>query len=187
MTGAAPVGREVVSAAAMQAGLDRLAAAIQPVVDSDECVLLGVMHGGMYPLMELARRLQGDFLLDYCHATRYRGGTTGKEIIWERAPSAEIAGRHVLVVDDILDVGATLEAVLAACRRQGAATVSSVVQVVKDTALRPAERQADFSTGITVPDAYVYGCGMDVAGHWRHLPAIYEWPEGRALPGIATP
>lgn len=170
----------------MQAGLDKLAAQLQPYIDARDCVLLGVMNGGIYPLMELAARLQGDFLLDYCHATRYQGSTTGAEIVWLRAPSSRLRDRCVFVVDDILDIGDTLVAVVAACREQGAAEVYSAIQVVKDTPLRPPERHPDFWTGITVPDVYVYGCGMDVAEHWRHLPAIYAWPEGMKLPGGAA-
>jgi len=173
----------IISEPEMQAGFDRLAAAIQPLVDSDDCVLLAVMNGGIYPLMELARRLSGDFLLDYCHATRYRGATSGADIDWLRSPPESVRGRTVLLVDDILDIGDTLEAVVTACRAAGAAAVHSVIPVVKETAARPAGRSADFTAGIVVPDVYVFGCGMDVAGRWRHLPAIYEWPEGLPLPG----
>lgn len=178
-----PRAREVISAEQMSAGFDRLADAVQPLVDSRDCVLLAVLNGGVYPLMELARRLSGDFLIDYCHATRYRGATTGEDIEWLRRPPASIRGRTVLLVDDILDIGDTLQAVMDACQEAGAAVVRSVIPVIKDTPARPAGRGVDFTADIIVPDVYVFGCGMDVAGRWRHLPAIYEWPEGLALPG----
>jgi len=178
-----PRAKEVISAADMEAGFDRLAAAIQPLIDAGDCVLLGVLNGGIYPLMELARRLQGDFLIDYCHATRYRGATSGNDVQWMRRPPESIRGRTVLLVDDILDIGDTLEAVLEACTDSGAAVVHSVIPIVKDTPARPAGRRPDFTAGIVVPDVYVFGCGMDVAGRWRHLPGVYEWPEGLALPG----
>ena len=178
-----PRAEEIVPAAEMQAGFDRLAAAIQPLVDGGDCVLLGVLNGAVYPLMELARRLRGDFLIDYCHATRYRGATSGKDVHWLRRPPESICGRTVLLVDDILDIGDTLEAVVEACAAAAPAAVYSVIPVIKDTPERPAGRSPDFTAGIVVPDVYVFGCGMDVAGRWRHLPAIYAWPDGLPLPG----
>ncbi|MBT8421697.1 MAG: hypoxanthine-guanine phosphoribosyltransferase [Gammaproteobacteria bacterium] len=182
-TGLDPRAPEVISAEEMRAGFDRLAAAIQPLIDSEDCVLLAVLNGGVYPLMELTRRLHGDFLFDFCHATRYRGATTGAAIEWLRRPPESVRDRTVLLVDDILDVGDTLDAVVSACREAGAVAVHSVIPVVKDTPARPPGRTADFTAGIVVPDVYVFGCGMDVAGRWRHLPAIYEWPENLPLPG----
>ena len=83
----------------------------------------------------------------------------------------------MLLIDDIFDEGITLAAVAAACREAGAAEVHTVIQVVKDRPRDAAVGEPDFTTGLTVPDVYVYGCGMDLRGRWRHLPAIYEYRE----------
>ena len=77
-----PPGELIITAEEVAAGLDRLAAQLQPVVNKQGCTLIGIMTGGMYPLMQLAERLVGNFLIDYCHATRYAGATRGGEIDW---------------------------------------------------------------------------------------------------------
>jgi hypoxanthine phosphoribosyltransferase len=168
-----PAADEIISAAAISAGFDQLAGKIQPLVDEGECVLLGVMTGGLYPLVRLSDRLTGDFVVDYCHATRYEGGTEGKTLRWLAEPHTELAGRNVVIIDDIFDAGITLQAVADFCRQAGAARVSTAAMVVKDRPRSASMGLPDLGTGLTVPDRYVFGCGMDLAGRWRHLPAIY--------------
>jgi hypoxanthine phosphoribosyltransferase len=168
-----PSAEELIAAADVDAGFDRLAASLQPVIDSDPCLLLGVLTGGMYPLIRLAERLQGDFLLDYCHATRYAGGTEGHELIWEAMPHFDLAGHTVVVVDDIYDAGLTMQAVADHCRQNGAARVLTAVMLIKDRDRSADLVLPDYDAGLRVPDRYVFGCGMDLHGRWRHLPAIY--------------
>jgi hypoxanthine phosphoribosyltransferase len=168
-----PQADEIASAAQMALGFDRLASSIQPLIDEGSCVLLGIMTGGLYPLVRLADRLVGDFVIDYCHATRYEGGTEGKILQWLEQPHADLKGLTVIVIDDIFDAGITLQAVADFCREAGARRVATAAMVVKDRPRSEAMPLPDFDTGLTVPDRYVFGCGMDFAGRWRHLPAIY--------------
>jgi hypoxanthine phosphoribosyltransferase len=108
---------------------------------------------------------------DYIHATRYRGTTAGGGIEWRALPASGVAGRTVLVLDDILDEGPTLAAIRQRLVSLGAQEV--LTAVLADKAIgRPKPLAADF-IGLTVPDRYVFGCGMDVHGAWRNLPAIY--------------
>ena len=163
----------VLSAAEVTAGIERLATGLQVLIDSEDCVLLGVMNGGLIPLARLAERLQGDFLIDYCHATRYRGAREGGQLVWERTPSLSLNDRCVIVIDDIWDEGTTLAEVAAHCAAAGAAAVATAVLFIKD---RPRSENAvppDFDAGLHVPDRYVFGCGMDLDKRWRHLPAVY--------------
>jgi len=171
--------REIVSAEKVQAGLDHLAQQLQPLVSQSGCLLLGIMTGGLYPLMQLTGRLQGDFLLDYCHATRYLNNQAGEELHWLRRPPEIIAGKTVVVVDDIFDAGQTLTGVVEACKAGGAKEVFSAVLVVKQIERAADIGPPDFTAGIKVPDCYVFGCGMDYAGHWRHLSAIYTLEKAR--------
>ena len=172
-----PAGSELVADAdAVDAALDRLAATLQPEVDAGDCVLLAVLLGGMIPAARLAGRLRGDFLLDYCQVTRYRGGRQGGELDWLQPPQADLRGRSVLVVDDIYDEGITLDFVAAECRRRGASRVLTAVLAHKKTG-RMSLKGPDH-VGLEVPDRYVFGCGMDLAHRWRHLPAIYAAKDG---------
>lgn len=86
-------------------------------------------------------------------------------------PRADVTGRTVLLLDDILDEGITLAAIKERLLAQGAARV--VTAVFADKAIgRNKPIEADF-IGVTLPDRYVFGFGMDVKGAWRNLPAIY--------------
>ena len=96
-----PDAEQILSAAEVAAGFDCLAAALQPVIETADCVLLGILNGGMFPLMQLAERLEGDFVIDYCHATRYVGGTEGRALTWLERPHVVLAGKTVIVIDDI--------------------------------------------------------------------------------------
>ena len=86
-------------------------------------VFLTVMHGALPFAAQLALGIGArglDIEMDYLHATRYRGATSGGELLWKRRPETALRGRHVLLVDDIVDEGHTLDAVRAWCAGQGA-------------------------------------------------------------------
>lgn len=168
-----PDSFELVDAGRMRRGFDHLAAKLQLLINDTDCVLLGVMNGGLYPLLQLIQRVRGDYLLDYCHVSRYGDQRLGGDLQWLRRPPETVAMRTVIVVDDIFDEGYTLNAVADACRAAGAVQVYTAVAVTKENPRRGSVCLPDYSTGIAVPDVYVFGCGMDLAGRWRHLPAIY--------------
>jgi hypoxanthine phosphoribosyltransferase len=135
-------------------------------------LVLAVMLGGMIPTARLLSRLDFPLDIDYVHATRYRGATRGRDLVWLARPTTPLDDRVVLVVDDIFDEGLTLAAILDDCRARGAAEVLSAVLVDKAHERKAALKRADF-TGLTVPDRYVFGCGMDYHGHFRNLRGIY--------------
>jgi len=159
---------EVVAAA-----VDRMAQSIRRDLSGRDPLVLVVMVGGMVPAVWLLERLDFPHQVDYVHATRYRGATRGgTSLEWRARPPADVAGRDVLVIDDILDEGFTLAAILEACREQGAASVRSAVLVKKIHDRCVAGLQPDY-VGVAVEDRYVFGCGMDYHERYRQLPAIY--------------
>ena len=157
---------------AVEAALDRMAAEITARLAGSNPVLLCVLTGGIIPAGKLAGRLDFPLQMDYLHATRYRGATRGGELRWIAHPSIELRDRAVLVVDDILDEGGTLAAILEHCREQGASAVYSAVLVDKLHDRKYHGIHADF-TGLTVPDRYVFGYGMDYKSYLRNAPGIY--------------
>ena len=167
-----PDAEKIISSAEVEQALAKMAAQLQPIVDEGNCVLLGVMLGAMLPLTRLSQLLHGDFMLDTCHATRYQSGLSGKELSWLKQPSVDLTGRTVIVVDDIFDQGITLEAVVAAASSNQAKRVYSAVLASKLHDRQLSDYRPDFCA-LTVPDRYVFGCGMEYRGHWRHLPDVY--------------
>jgi len=160
----------------VDAAYDRMAAEITETLDGSNPVMLCVMSGGLVPTGELFTRLNFPVELDYVHATRYHGTQGGTELNWIARPAHSLQGRSVLVVDDILDEGVTLAAILDFCREQGAGAVYSAVLVEKQHDRKSPGLKADF-IGLNIEDRYVFGCGMDYHGYWRNLPAIYAVPE----------
>lgn len=166
----------VSDAAAVDAAYDRLAAALRAEYAGKNPLVLTVMIGGLVPAAEILKRVDFAFELDYLHATRYRGATTGGGLLWKRQPDTSLEGRHVLVIDDILDEGHTLVAVRKALLEFSPASLKVAVLADKKHDRRAPEAHAEF-IGLTLPDRYVFGCGMDYKEYWRQLPAIYAVKE----------
>ncbi|MEJ2643663.1 MAG: hypoxanthine-guanine phosphoribosyltransferase [Gammaproteobacteria bacterium] len=160
------------TAAEVDAALDRMAARITQSLGDRNPIVLCVMTGGLVPAGQLITRLDFPLQLDYLHATRYRGDTRGGTLHWITRPTFDLKGRSVLVVDDILDEGLTLSAILDFCREQGAREVYSAVLVDKHHDRRPEPIHADF-VGVEVGDRYVFGYGMDYKGYLRNAAGIF--------------
>jgi len=170
----------ICSAEFVSAAIARVAQEITDKLSDRFPVVLSVMGGAIVFAGQLLPQLRFPLDLDYIHATRYRNTTRGHELQWKVLPKADlIKGRVVLVLDDILDEGHTLQAVRTKLLEMGAAEFYSAVLTTKDTG-QPKPIQADFS-GLTLPNRYVFGCGMDVLGMWRNLPAIYALKETSGL------
>ncbi len=162
----------------VEAALDRMAARIGADLGERDPLILCVMMGGLIPAARLLARFDFPLQLDYVHATRYRGDTRGGELHWKCRPETPLEGRVILVVDDILDEGWTLAAILEDCRRRGAQEVRSAVLVHKRHD-RKAPVSADY-IGVEVEDRYVFGYGMDYRGYLRNAPGIYAVREERS-------
>lgn len=149
----------------------RVASEISGAMGDSFPLVLQVMRGATVFCGQLLPLLDFPLELDYLHASRYGSATRGASIQWFVAPREDVVGRHVLVVDDILDEGITIAAVRDTLIENGARSVRIAVFCEKDTG-RAKPVQADF-VGLHVPDRYVFGFGMDVRGVWRNLPAVY--------------
>ena len=161
--------------AAVQTALGEVATAITARLADKYPLVLCVMTGGVVFCGQLMTRLAFPLDFDYLHATRYGPETQGGKISWRTAPWTSVKGRSVLVVDDILDEGVTLAAVKESLIRLGAAEVLTAVFADKLNG-KQKPLAADF-VGLTVPDRFVFGYGMDAGGVWRNLPAIYAMKE----------
>jgi hypoxanthine phosphoribosyltransferase len=155
----------------VQAAVDRLAAAVNRHYGDRPIVLLGVMTGAILPMTWLATRLRMPLVMDFVHATRYRGGLHGAELEYRVPPRLNLADCDVLVVDDIFDEGNTLAAIRGSLEKRQAGSVHMAVLVRKIHDRGLPRDYVDF-VGLDVPDVYVFGCGMDAYEEWRHLEEI---------------
>lgn len=155
----------------VEAAIKRMASEITASLHDENPVVLCVMSGALIPAGILLTHLDFPLELDYIHATRYCGNTSGKTINWLARPRTSLRDRTVLVVDDILDEGITLAEILNDCRQQGARKVLCAVLVEKKHERKNGLR-ADF-VGLEVADRYVFGFGMDYKEYLRNAPGIF--------------
>ncbi len=164
----------LVSADEVRVAVDRVSVRLSLRLQEANPVLLAVMNGALPFAGMLLPRLNFPLEVGYLHVGRYRDATRGGELVWHARPTGDLDGRTVVLVDDVLDQGTTLAALLDWARAAGAAEVLSVVLVDKQVATaRPV--RADF-VALQCPDRYLFGCGMDFQGYWRNLPDIHALP-----------
>lgn len=163
------------SAAAVSAAVSRIARDITAALGGKFPLVLCVMRGAVVFAGQLLPQLEFPLEFDYLDVRRYGDTTRGGEIEWRALPGTAVAGRTVLVLDDILDQGGTLAAVREKLLAAGANRVYYAVLAEKETGGAKPVR-ADF-VGLRVPNRYVFGCGMDVGGAWRNLSGIYALKE----------
>ena len=169
-------GAEVIhSAEVVAAAVSRLASEITEKLGDTNPLLLCVMSGGVPFAGQLMTQLNFPLEFDYMHVTRYGQETSGGALSWRSAPWTSVKDRTVLILDDILDQGVTLAAIVERMKQLGAKACYTAVATDKlNGKTKPIK--ADF-VALTVPDRFVFGYGMDVRGNWRNLPAIYAMKE----------
>lgn len=168
----------VYDTAAIDSAINRLAQRLTERLDDPAPLVLCVMQGGLMFTAKIMSLLPLAAEFDYIHATRYGESTTGEALQWLAYPKNKLENRTVLILDDILDEGHTLNAIEAYCRDQGAKEViSAVLLQKKHERLKPVMR-CEF-VALEVDARYVFGYGMDYRGKLRHLNSIYAVPARR--------
>ncbi len=136
--------------------------------------LLVVLRGAFVFAADLARRLGAlgvELTLDFCRVSTYGDDTEPGVPAVELPDAAALAGREVLIVEDILDTGFTLAALRRAIAQQATPRSLGSVALLSKPARRRIRIEADF-TGFVVPDRFLVGYGLDHAGRYRQLPYI---------------
>ncbi len=134
-------------------------------------LVLGVMGGAVVFTGSLLPQLTFPLEFDYIHVSRYGDDDVGGQVVWKVVPRSNVAGRTVIVVDDILDEGETLAHVKARLLEMGAKDV--VLAVFADKAIGKAKPVKADLVGLTIPNRFVVGFGMDAYGYWRNLPGLW--------------
>lgn len=148
-----------------------LGAQISADYQGQELVVVCVLNGAMPFTADLLRKLDGDVIVDTIAASSYGGGTESSGVVKiTKELKNDIAGRHVLLVDDVFDSGRTTSLLVKELAVRGAQSVKSCVFLDK-----PARRVVDYQpdyVGYEIPDAFVIGYGLDYDEHYRHLPYV---------------
>jgi hypoxanthine phosphoribosyltransferase len=165
----------IASAAEVQAAVQRLAAEIEKELSNKYPLVLAVMGGAVVFAGQILPLLRFPLDFDYVHASRYGAMTRGSRLEWRVRPPALVRGRTVLVLDDILDHGETMNEIRNGLLELGANSVLCAVLVEK--MLKEKKPIVPDFVGLKIPDRFVFGCGMDAKGFWRNLPEIRAMKE----------
>lgn len=153
--------------------LDRLAIEIHQTLSDKNPLLLCIMIGGLVLTGNLLPRLDFPLELNYLHATRYQGKFSGGKLNWKVKPSVALKDRIILITDDILDQGLTLQAIVDYCYTEGAKKVFTAVLLDKrESRVTDGLPLADF-TGLVIPNQFVFGYGLDYKEYLRNAPGIF--------------
>lgn len=134
-------------------------------------LVLGVMGGAVVFTGQLLPQLRFPLEFDYIHVSRYGDDDQGGRVVWKVIPRPNVAGRTIIVLDDILDEGETLAQVKQRLLDMGAAEV--IITVFADKAIKRSKPVKADIVGLNIPDKFVVGFGMDVYGYWRNLPGLW--------------
>ena len=163
---------------AVEAAIAKVGAEITEKLGDSDPIFMCVMQGAVVFLGNLLPYCQFPLQIDYLHASRYQGATTGGKLDWTVHPINDLKDRTIVIVDDILDEGVTLAEIIGYCKQRGAKEVYTCVLVDKKRSRKPeAVQTADF-TGLYVEDYYVFGYGMDYHEYLRNASGIYAVANG---------
>ncbi|WP_283162789.1 hypoxanthine phosphoribosyltransferase [Tannockella kyphosi] len=146
-----------------------LALQIDKDYEGKSVVLVGLLKGSIPFMAELAKHLQTDVTFDYMNVSSY-DGTESKTLVVKQDLQEEIAGKHILIVEDILDTGKTLKNVKDMLVARHALSVKIVTLLDKEEG-RVFDMKADYY-GFKIPNAFVIGYGLDFNERYRQLPYI---------------
>jgi hypoxanthine phosphoribosyltransferase len=160
----------LISPAALRRRVRELAREIERDYRGRELVIVSLLTGTVLFLADLVRCISGPLRLDFIGVSSYREGTVSRELVFTKELRLDVKGRDVLVVDDILDTGRTLSAVMKRLRKLRPASIRTCVLLDK-RARRQMDVGADYA-GFEIPDLFVVGYGLDFAERYRNLPFV---------------
>jgi hypoxanthine phosphoribosyltransferase len=166
--------RQVYGEEQIQARVAELASEISALYDGEALVAVCVLKGAFMFFSDLTRRLQGPLVeTDFVRLASYgRSATSSRTVSFVKDVELSLAGKHVLVVEDIVDTGHTMDFLLRQFAARGAQSLRLAVMVDKQER-REVPVHADF-TGFALPGGFIVGYGLDYAERYRELPAIFE-------------
>lgn len=148
-------------------------AAHAPAAKEGELIIVSLLRGSFMFTADLVRAMHTIGVqpqIDFMTLSSYQGTTSTREVTINRDITIDVAGKHVLIVDDILETGRTLDYAIGLLKERGVASLQVCVLLEKPGKL-DAPISADY-VGFRVPDKFVVGYGLDYDNHYRELPYI---------------
>ena len=151
--------------------LDEMAAQIDADYEGRELLLVGVLKGAVYVMADLSRRMRSAVQMDWMAVSSYGSGTKSSGVVRIlKDLDVDLTGRHVLIVEDIIDSGLTLSWLAGNLASRGAASVEIATLLRKPEALKV---EVDVTyVGFDIPTEFVVGYGLDYAERYRNIPFI---------------
>jgi hypoxanthine phosphoribosyltransferase len=163
--------RVLLTAEQLAEGVERLALETAEFYQGRPVTILGVLTGSIVLVSDLIRRTDLPLRIGFVQASSYRGPATSPQDLTVRLDAVpDLAGRHVLVVDDIFDTGYTMTALYEALARHNPATLRSMVLLRKHG--RKAVSMEPDHVGFEIPNEFVVGYGLDYHDEYRNLPHV---------------
>ncbi len=167
----------LISAERIRSRVDELAADVRSAYAGKPFTVVGILTGSMVFLADLIRRIDLPLQIGLVQASSYRGtATTPGELVVRDELLPDVTGRHLLVLDDILDTGQTISRLVGHLKAKGAASVRTCV-LLRKVGRQRVPFEPDYC-GFSIPDKFVIGYGLDYNDEYRHLPFIGVLPDG---------
>jgi hypoxanthine phosphoribosyltransferase len=138
-----------------------------------EIVVLCVMNGGMIFCAHLLPLLNFPLQFDVLQVSRYGDKDVGSVLRWIKVPTVELLNKHILIVDDLIDEGVSLTEVFNYCDSKSPASIKVAVLLSKETTRRVVETIIPNYIGLSIPDKFIFGFGIDYKNYHRNLLDIY--------------
>ncbi len=166
------LGRTLIDAGTLEEGVSRLASEIDRDQDGRPVLLVGILKGSVFFLCDLAKKLKKTPVsLDFLQVSSYGSGTKSSgNVRLVRDLATDVAGRDVVIVEDIVDTGRTLHKIIDILGTRGPKSVK-ICALLKKRVAGAMDVPVDY-LGFTIDDHFVVGYGLDYAESYRNLPFI---------------
>lgn len=166
------IERILFDAQAIAARLDAMAAEITAFYEGKPLTVLALLNGSLPFAADLLRRIPLPLQLECLRVASYHGGTEScGAVTFLQNELPDVAGRHLLILDDILDTGRTLHAVRQRLLAEARPLSIRVAVLLRKTKPRVESLEVDYA-GFDIGDEFVVGYGLDYQGHYRNLPMV---------------
>ncbi len=171
------LGRTLIDAVAVQEGVARLAREIDHAQDGRALLLVAILKGSVFFLCDLAKKLQTPLSIDFLQVTSYgTGARSSGNVRLQRDLMTDVAGREILIVEDIVDTGRTLEKIVEILATRNPKSVK-ICSLLRKRIPGNSAVAIDF-LGFTIDNHFVVGYGLDYAENYRNLPYIAILEDG---------